>query len=275
MVIIGFITHENTTLKYLGDFCASLKRQTYQDTQILAVDNSENNQANLIWLKNNYPAVKTIAAGRNLGFAKAANLLINQAVALGAEYFFLANPDTLLEPDVLEILVKAAEANNNLTALSPRVLKWDFQNKKKTEIIDTLGIIIKPGLLFVDAKNLGGKISGPSGAAAFFNLKNLGATIRFDEDFFMYKEDCDLAYQLFKAGKHCALAPEAIVYHDRTTNASRSERSRQEKIWSYQNQNLLFKKYWSEQNTLNKILIIFYKICRYIYALMFEKYLLK
>ena len=40
-LIIGFITYGESTAKYLPYFLDSLKKQTFQDFETLAIDNSE------------------------------------------------------------------------------------------------------------------------------------------------------------------------------------------------------------------------------------------
>jgi GT2 family glycosyltransferase len=282
-VVIGFITYGEVTGKYLPDFAASLKGQTYQDFAILAWDNSPAGaNLNSDWLKQNLPEAVIDTAGANLGFAKAANRLLAWAQEMGAEYFFLVNPDTYLDQGAVEQLIKTLDEHPEVTAASPKVLRWDFVNKTKTNIIDTCGLALRAGFKFVDVGQ--GEVDrgqydqapilGPSGASAFFRLSDLG-TIRFDERFFMYKEDCDLAYQLCLAGKKSIVVSRAVVYHDRTvTRGSRRAKSRQSKQWSFYGQQLLLKKYWRRQNWWNKTLIVGREIFMLAYAVIFEPYLL-
>lgn len=282
-VAIGFITHGQTTGKYLPDFVASLRGQSYQDFNILAWDNSPaGDEFNRDWLKQNLPEAEVKGAGANLGFAKAANRLLAWARATGAEYFWLINPDTYLDQAALAELIAAMDARPEAAAASPKVLRWDFINKAKTKIIDTCGLALKPGFKFVDVgqgefdrgQYDHADILGPSGASAFFRLANLGA-IKFDERFFMYKEDCDLVYQLFLAGEKAIVASRAVIYHDRTiTRGARSAKSRQSKQWSFYGQQLLLKKYWPYQNFWSKALIVWREIFMLLYVLVFEPYLL-
>lgn len=283
-VAIGFITYGEATGKYLPDFAASLQEQNYQDFNILAWDNSPlGDKLNSDWLKQNLPEAMVKGAGVNLGFAKAANQLIARAQEAQAEYFFLVNPDTLLDKSAVAELVKALDERTDMTAASPKVLRWDFVNKTKTNIIDTCGLALCSGFKFIDVgqgeADQGqydqAPILGPSGASAFWRLASLGP-IKFDERFFMYKEDCDLAYQLFLDGKQAIMASKAIVYHDRTVAKShRSAKSRQGKQWSFYGQQLLLKKYWRQQKLWDKILIVWREIWMLGYVLIFEPYLLK
>lgn len=296
-ITIGFITYGNLTSRYLPYFLDSLKKQTFQDFKIIVIDNSEQeSNDNVRYVAKNYPEIQFNWAGNNLGFAQAYNLIINQAVASGSEYFFMVNPDMILEPDCLAKLVDALENNKYLSAVAPKVLRWDFANLKKTKQIDTCGIVRHSGLRFVDLGQ--GQIDkgqfdllpilGPSGCAGLFRISAL-EDIKidhkyFDEIFFMYKEDIDLVYRLNLAGYKSELIPLAIVHHDRTATAvgksdfstilNRRNKSQQVKIWSFWGQQILFYKYWYLQNLWQKINILYYQFKMLFFAFLFERYLL-
>jgi GT2 family glycosyltransferase len=133
------------------------------------------------------------------------------------------------------------------------------------------------------------KIFGPSGAAGIFRLSALEKIKEnnqyFDEQFFMYKEDCDLAYRLFLAGFKSALVPSAIMYHDRTASSAgrgllrkifnRSKKSRQIRSWSFRNQHLIFIKHWTKQNLFSQAIIILRVLAMGVFSLILEQYLLK
>jgi GT2 family glycosyltransferase len=284
ILTIGFITYGEGAFKYLPEFTESLKAQSYQDFDILVLDNSPmGDERNSNWLKQNLPQAKIIRSNQNLGFAKGANRLITRAQEANAKYFGLINPDTILDELAVAKIVEVLDKHQEITVVSPKILRWDFVNKKKTNIIDTYGLTVHFGFKFVDIGQ--GEIDngqydkeeilGPSGASAWFRLSTLG-NIKFDEHFFMYKEDCDLAYQLFLAGKKAMLVSEALIYHDRTVvKEFRSAKGRQGKIWSFYGQHLLIFKYWSKQNFWSQLSIIWREIFMLAYALVFETYLLK
>ena len=211
----------------------------------------------------------------------------------------------ILEPDAIEKLVKAMDDDKELGSACPKVLRWDFAKNKKLKIIDTSGIILKSGLKFVDLgqgeKDDGSfdpsassgqvitKILGPSGAAAMFRVKALRKVEKgsqyFDERFFMYKEDCDLAYRLFLAGWRSKLVSDAIIYHDRTGAGAgesnlkialnRRKKSKQVKAWSFWGQHIIFLKYWRLQSFWNKIRVLGQALKMFVFVILFEQYLLK
>jgi GT2 family glycosyltransferase len=313
---IGFITYNDSSAPYLPHFLPSLQGALSflnpEDYEVLVYDNSSaDNHVNKRLIddyrfKNSDFSLSYFSGGQNLGFAGAYNILIAKAVEMAAEYFLVINPDTLLNSAAIKKMLAALENDGALASVAPKLLSWDFKNLRQTKRIDSLGIILKPGLKFVDAlageededntncqKYLNLKIIGPSGAAALFRLGSLEKISEwrskrkqyFDERFFMYKEDCDLAYRLFLAGYKSRLVSDAIIYHDRSaastgegirkTIANRGTKNHQVRSWSFTNQHLLFVKYWPWQNSPTKIIIFWRVFSYFIFALIFEQFLLK
>jgi GT2 family glycosyltransferase len=101
----------------------------------------------------------------------------------------------------------------------------------------------------------------------------------------MYKEDCDLAYRLKRAGFESRLVAGALVYHDRTVGAfgqgfwgnfrARRRLSRQTRAWSFKNQHLLFVKHFWQENFVSKLIIIVRIIILFIFSLILEQFNLK
>lgn len=305
-LVVGFITYNDSSAKYLSDFLPSLKRALEflpeAEREILVFDNSDadhniNRLSLEYFVKENPGELIRFSRNKNLGFSRAYNQLIKQAKKLQAEYFLALNPDTIMESDAVKIMLDKMDANPDLGSLSPKILRWNFAEHKKTKEIDSCGLILKTGLKFED---LGqgeldeeqyhqALIIGPSGAAALYRLKAL-EKVRvnhdyFDSRFFMYKEDCDLAYRLYKAGFKSALAAEAIVYHDRTVSRSkpgiwsrlraRRSLSRQTRAWSFKNQHLLFVKHFWKENFISKLTIGLRVVSLFIFSLILEQYNLK
>ncbi|MCU0679480.1 MAG: glycosyltransferase family 2 protein [Planctomycetes bacterium] len=296
-LVIGFIPYREVTAKYLPAFLHSLQAQTYRNFRILACDNSENrDNENVVYLKD-FPDVIYEWPGVNLGFAGGFNNLISRAKQAGVIYFFALNPDMILEPDAIEKLVAAMDSDAKLGSVCPKIRRWDFADKKKTDLLDTCGLVLKPGLRFVDlgqgqvdkSQFDGANILGPSGAAGMYRLSALEAVKEgdnyFDERMFMYKEDCDLAYRLQLKGYHSRLVSDAVIYHDRTAQGqgegnlvvamNRKSKSRRVKEWSFLNQHIIFIKHLPKQDFKNKLAIIWYALKMFIFVLIFEPYLLK
>jgi GT2 family glycosyltransferase len=285
----------------------SLNKQTFKDFQAIVFDSLKikagksqdepvKDDSSSEYLRDNYPQIEIISSLKNTGFARSHNHLIDRAISLGAKYYLAVNVDMTFEFDFLEKLVNSLDRDNELAAVCPKILKWDFSENKKTSVIDTLGIGLKSGLMFYDVGQgktdnglKGQEIIGPSGACGLYRLSALKAVAEagkyFDEKMFMYKEDCDLAYRLFITGAKAKCVFEAVAFHDRTTVAvssgflgilkSRKGKSQAVKRWSFLNQQIIFAKYWKKQTVASKIRIIFWQIGAFGHSLLFEPYLLR
>ncbi|HZJ41797.1 MAG TPA: glycosyltransferase [Patescibacteria group bacterium] len=303
---IGFITYNKASLKYLAEFLPSLKKAlsflSSSEYQVMVYDNSDEqkneNRLALEFFDYKYQLkIEYYSGEENIGFGAAYNVLINKAKKTEAKYFLIINPDTLLESDSISKLVSVLDKDDSVDAVSPKVLRWDHKNSKTTKQIDTCGLILKPGIQF---KDLGqGKIDkgqyddreiiAPSGAVGLFKMSSLQKISKqgqyFDPDFFMYKEDCDLAYRFKQAKMESKLVSESVIYHDRTTAfygggflsfiRNRSEQNKQVKMWSFKNQHLLYIKYFTKESFFSQMFIIIRVFEYFILALILEQYNLK
>jgi len=293
-LFVGFITYGDASFKYLPFFLESLDNQSFKDFSIIAFDNSENDNRNSDFLIDEYPRLKLIKSEKNIGFSRAYNKMIAVAEKSGAEYFMALNPDIVLDVDAISKMMKVMQEDKNIASLSPRIMSWDFENKKKTKIIDTCGIKLGKGLRFSDLgqgeESLDEKkinIIGPSGAAALYRIDALKKVsennLFFDEKMFMYKEDCDLAYRLFLSGFKSRCVFDAIVYHDRTAkiikglNILKERQSKSKKVreWSFLNQHIIYLKYWNKQKLTSKIIILYDVLKMFLFVLFFERFLLR
>ncbi|MEI7452101.1 MAG: glycosyltransferase family 2 protein [Candidatus Falkowbacteria bacterium] len=311
-IVIGFITYNEGTAKYLPFFLPSLKQsldfafgnyETDASYKILAFDNSEQqDNSNSRYIKNNFTDIDLFWSSKNLGFAGAYNPMIGRAVDLGAEYFLMINPDTIIAEDSILNLIKILDANERLGAVAPRILKWDFVNSEKTDIVDSDGIAMttshraydsNQGKRRTDLSDAMVPIFGFTGAAVLLRLTVLvdvafdicGRKEYLDELMFMYKEDVDLSYRLQLAGHPIMLCPSAIVYHDRSASPlgnglwqiikNRKNKSRLVREWSFLNQWIFVIRYSSLPWKLPvKLKIWVYQLAATLFAAIFEPYLL-
>jgi len=205
-LVVGFITYNQASAAYLDSFLpslqAALKFLPAAAYRLLAFDNSDpDNNLNRLALeffshRSSLP-IDYLTEGKNIGFGAAYNRLLNKADKLGAEYFLVINPDTVLSEDALKLMLEFLDDNRELAAVSPKILRWDFKNNLKTKQIDSCGLILRPGLRFADLgqgeldagqydlapdsaqANLNNstahkaQIIGPSGAAGLYRLAAL------------------------------------------------------------------------------------------------------
>lgn len=219
-------------MPYLPSCLEAIRRQTYAGgVEIIAVNN-RSTDGSLDFLRRQ-PDVQVIDPGRNLGFSRGQNLGIR---AGRGEYVLCLNFDCCLEPDFLARVAGVFQSQPAVGAVSGRLRK--LVDGRKSEFIDSTGISFHRcfpadrGEWSADdaAWQVPDAIFGPSGAAACYRRAAL-EDVRyedeyFDEDFFIYCEDIDLAWRLNLAAWQCRYEPLALAYHERgsTRKASAWER---------------------------------------------------
>jgi GT2 family glycosyltransferase len=219
--------------KFIPQVYEAIFKQTYTDFEMIAVI-CGNEDGGKEYIAEHFPQVKIIDPGLNIGFTKGHNLVFAQS---NSEFFQLVNPDLILEPTYLENILKAFE-DPKLAAATGKLLHYDFEENKKTNLIDTTGIEI--------SKNGGGRDRGQhkidsgqydsqtkliavSGAGAMYRRSALqtvkyqrsdGSIEYFDEDFHSYWEDVDLSLRFINAGFIISFVPSALGYHGRGAASS-------------------------------------------------------
>lgn len=200
----------------LKELLPSLEKQTYRNFITIVVDNSSSD-GSAEFLRKNFPWAKVIVMKKNTGFTGGNNAGLEEAMKnKDIKYLITLNNDTIADRNWLRNLVKAAEAEKNIGSCSSKVLY--LYNK---DIIDTAGIAIyKDG----HAQSRGSmekaskyskkeEVFGASAVAALWKREALEKTGLFDDLFFMYQEEVDLAWRLRYAGYKSMFVPDAIVYH--------------------------------------------------------------
>jgi len=181
-------------------------------------------------------AVRLLAMRENVGFAGAMNAGID---ASSGRYVLALNPDCRLEPDFAVKLVRRLDAADaaDIGSASGRLLRAQGADLAPTEVLDSTGIYFTASGRHFDRGSGSGaagrfereeEIAGTSGAAGFYRRAALeGARIStgcFDADFFLYREDADLAWRLRRLGWRCLYVPAALACHRRRSLPERRRR---------------------------------------------------
>lgn len=218
--------------KYLPYCLDSIAKQTFRDFSLFILDNGSSD-GTVEYLKNSLlpvPNCRLEFNEKNIGFAAGHNQALG---ATESEYVLMLNQDIILEPNFLEEIMKFLDGKNEVAAATGKLLYWDFANNQKTDLIDSAGIkifknhrAIELGAGEMDGEEWSGskEVFGVSGAAPIYRRSALNEVAVngevFDEDFFSYKEDVDLAYRLRLGGFRAWLIPAARAYHDRTARSA-------------------------------------------------------
>lgn len=197
---------------------ATLRRQDYPSLTILLVDNASPNGAGER-LRARFPDIEFLDTGGNLGYTGGNNRGIQRAVDGGADYVFILNNDTEVDPSCVSHLIRSALRVERLGAVSPKILyaedrtriwygggdlSWSKavgEHRRQMEVDDPH----EPPRL--------DEMSFATGCALLMPAAVASEMHGFSEDFFIYGEDVELSLRLYRAGYRMYYQPAARVYH--------------------------------------------------------------
>ncbi len=169
--------------------------------------------------------LQLVRLGENTGFAAAANRALR---LLHSPWVLSLNPDCRLAEGFLECLVAAA-AVRGAGAASGLLLRGRGPTLEASDTVDSAGMVMRASGRHLDrgagtplrpAHLRPAWVFGASGAAALYRRAALedvaypGGEV-FDETFFAYREDADLAWRLQARGWRCLFWPQARAWHAR------------------------------------------------------------
>lgn len=203
----------------LPDCLEALASQTYPNLEVIVVDNaSQDGSAALV--RDRFPQVRVLEQTRNLGFAAGFNLGVKAA---SGEWLISINPDLVPAPDFVSRMIQAASTDACIGMVAPKLLRVeDLQRLDSTGLfLDRRRRPYDRGQMQVDRGQYDGEVDvfGACGAAALYRrtmMEDLAINGEyFDEDFFAYCEDADLAWRAQSRGWRSLYVPEATASHIR------------------------------------------------------------
>ena len=199
---------------WLRDSIESVWAQTEQDFELIVIDNGSTDEsldiARSYCGRDRYTLIEN--AG-NTGFSHA----VNQGIAIAkGEYMALFNNDAFAEPDWLAELIKTADADPKIFAVSSLMLRY-YEPKLADDAGDyvtILGFACKRGDgLKASRYTKPCRVFSACGGAALYRKSILDEIGVFDELFFAYYEDVDLSWRANNFGYRNVYCPTARCRH--------------------------------------------------------------
>jgi GT2 family glycosyltransferase len=239
MVSVLMTTYNSA--RFLKACLDSLRRQTYEPLELIIVDNASTDSTREL-LGQIEAQAKVIYNETNIGFAAAQNQAARSAKG---SWLLSLNPDVVLSPDFILNAVAAGELDAKIGTICGKLLRWNPGGASEfTEVIDSTGIYFQPSLRHLDrgADELdrgqfeqAEYVFGATGAAALYRKTMLEDIVCqeefFDQRFFAYREDADLAWRAQLMGWQCLYTPRAVAWHVRRVTPERRKELPLEVNW--------------------------------------------
>jgi GT2 family glycosyltransferase len=156
---------------------------------------------------------RVIEPGSNIGFAGAVNCAISVA---GGRWIALLNDDARLHEDALAIAMRAGESDPWIGSVAGQVRFEAAPGVINSAgiAVDSLGVAVErlAGRPVAEA-GAGGEVFGATGCFALYRSEMLERVGGFEERFFAYLEDVDLAWRAQAGGWTAVYEPEAVAFH--------------------------------------------------------------
>ena len=217
---VGIVTVNYNSARFIGEFVDSICKVDYPNAKLVVVDaGSSDGSADEI--ERRCPHAQIIRCGENVGIARGNNIGARYCVEQGFAYVLFVNNDTTHQPDLLRLLVAAADGR---TMTVPRILFAHDHGLINTHAGDfdwTLGVF---------RNTYHGKPDGPrtrrprelqtaSFCCVLLPAKAFDDVGPMDERFFMYYEETDFLRRALEHGYRLLYVPDAVVYHQESASS--------------------------------------------------------
>jgi len=222
----------------------SLVRQEEIHQKLLVVDNASTDDS-VQRIQGRFPQVEILVNPSNLGFGKGFNRGVNHAFSVGADYAFIANNDTFLEPHTISTLLR--HMTRGVGLLTPAIYY-----ASQPEVIWSLGGRTNRWNLEVIEHDRGEPDPGNwpdvlerdfvTGCCMLIPRVTFEKVGLFDDLFQMYYEDSDLSFRVRRAGLRILVVPGAKMWH-KVAQSSGGSDSPNERYWMARSSILFFRKH--------------------------------
>lgn len=220
----------NYNVKHFLELCLKSVEQAIKgiDAEIIVIDNnSADDSCDMV--KQKFPSVKLITNKDNVGFAKANNQGVREAVG---EFVCILNPDTVVSEDTFAKLLNFTKTKSNIGAIGCKLIDGSGaylpESKRNVPVVKVAMQKLFGNSTNYYASHLNkediGKIDVLVGAFMFLKRDVYNQVKGFDEDYFMYGEDIDLSYKLLQSGYQNYYFGETTCIHFKGESTSKDKK---------------------------------------------------
>ena len=193
----------------------SVYKSSYSNFEILVIDNGSSDDS-VEAIRREFPQVVLIENNKNLGYTGGNNIGMYHAMERGADYAWLLNNDTVIDPDTLSKLVDEAERSPEIGLVSPVIHYYDSPEKVQFmgAYLDFAKYLVMP---VMNPKELDNEWLQRNlilyGTALFIKKSVIEAVGYLPEKYFAYHEDCDYSLRALRKNFRTSVLLDARILH--------------------------------------------------------------
>ncbi|MDF2386932.1 glycosyltransferase family 2 protein [Nostoc ellipsosporum NOK] len=226
----------------------SVQKIDYPNYKILLVDNGSIDDS-VAAIRERFPQVSIIENGANLGFAAGNNVGIDYAISQGADYIFLLNNDTIVDPQILWAFIRANKQYPDAGILGSKIYYYKQPQKiwyAGVEWIPSQARFLHLGCGNIDNDKDWREFQFPEyicGCAILVKAEVVKKIGMLEPKYFLMWEEVDWCYRAKRAGYKCLLVPESKVWHKISSSFSGGDKAPHYQYFWWRNRLL-----WVERN---------------------------
>ena len=194
----------------------SLEQSRYENHKVIVLDNASSD-GSVEAICSTFPEVQIIELLENHGYAGNNNVGIEAALAQQADWIFVLNEDTILDPDCINKLIDVGVSDPKIGIVGPMVYHYDEPN-----VIQSAGGKLGrywEGWHIAQNETDQGQFAQPhlvdwiSGCAILVRRPVVEQIGMLDERFFYYWEETEWCFRAGKKGWRILHVPQAKLWH--------------------------------------------------------------
>ena len=208
----------------------------YADVTVIVVDNGSTNES-VDSIRKKFPEVTLLETGKNLGFTGGNNFGVTYALAHGADFVWLLNNDTFVDPDVLTLVTafkdpKVGAAGSKIYFAPKHEFHFDrYKENERGKVFWYAGGVVDWANMYASHRGVDEVDRGQynkmeetpfvTGCSLMVRREVIEKIGFLDDRYYLYLEDLDFCLRVKNAGYKLMYVPSSILWH---VNAGSSAR---------------------------------------------------
>jgi N-acetylglucosaminyl-diphospho-decaprenol L-rhamnosyltransferase len=230
---MGDVTVSIVNANSREELLACLESLRCADAEIVVLDNASDD-GSLAALREQFPGVRVIAQELRAGFGANHNAVVK---TVRRPYVLILNPDTRVPPGTIDALASYLESYPNVAIVGPQLRGFDGRQQGSAWRLMTIPVQLLWALTLgcrgavVSHGTAPRRVGAVSASALMLRRDVFEQAGRFDESYFMFSEEADLAQRVDRLGFEIHYVPRVHVLHKGQDSTERWPERQVNEVW--------------------------------------------